>query len=180
MSHQTTLKTTPFKVMYRHVLPPMISFEGATKVPAVDQQLRDRDTFLAEIRERLLQTQARIKKVHDAGHWDVEFNTSAWVWLRLNQHAMLFVHDGAPSKLVHRFFGSYQVLERVGLLAYKLQLPQKTHIHNMFHVTFLKKFVDTPPQQTLAQPPIVRGRAVPHPEKVTRARPTSSSWDMPV
>jgi hypothetical protein len=101
MSHQRTLKTTPFKVVYRHVSPPMISFqEGATKVPAVDRQLRDRDTFLVEIRERLLQAQARIK-VHDAGHWDVEFNTSAWVWLRLNQHAVLSVHDGAPSKLVH-------------------------------------------------------------------------------
>jgi hypothetical protein len=55
MSHQRTLKTTPFKVVYRHVPPPMISFqEGTTKVPAVDRQLRDRDTFLVEIRERLL------------------------------------------------------------------------------------------------------------------------------
>jgi hypothetical protein len=99
--------------------------------------------------------------------------------LCLNQCVTLFIRDGAPSKLAPRFFRSYQVLERVGPLADKLQLPQqKTRIHNVFHVAFLKKFVSTLPQQTLALPPIVHGHAVPQPEKVAQARPTSSSWDV--
>jgi hypothetical protein len=75
-SHQTALKTTPLQVVYGRAPLPMISFqEGATKVPAVDRQLRDRDMFLAEIREWLLQAQAHMKKAHDADHRDVEFDT---------------------------------------------------------------------------------------------------------
>jgi hypothetical protein len=65
--------------------PPLIPFqEGMTKLPAVDRQLRDHDMFLAKIRERLLQAQVRMKKAHDVGHRDVEFDTGAWVWLCLN------------------------------------------------------------------------------------------------
>jgi hypothetical protein len=70
------------------------------------------------------------------------------------------------------------LLERVRPLSYKLQLPPKAHIHNVFHVAFLKKFIGVPPQQTPALPPIIWGRAVPQLEQVTRAHPTSNSWDM--
>jgi hypothetical protein len=146
-SHQTTLKTTPFQVVYGRAPPPMIPFqEGETKVPVVDRQLQDRDLFLSEIQECLLQAQARMKTAHDAAHRDMEFDASAWVWLRLNQRTTLSVRDGAHSKLAPQFFGPYQVLERVGPLAYKLQLPSRAHIHNVFHVALLKRFVSTPLQ----------------------------------
>jgi hypothetical protein len=53
-SLQSALKTTPFEMVYGW--PPLLPFQsGSTRVAAVDQQLRGRDTFLAEIRERLLQ-----------------------------------------------------------------------------------------------------------------------------
>jgi hypothetical protein len=157
-------------------------------VPAVDHQMRDRDVFLAEIREGdvflaeirewLLQAQTCMKKVHDADHCDMEFAPGDWVWLRLNQRATLSVRDEAQSKLVPRFFRLYQVLGKIKPLAYKLQLPLKARIHNVFHVAFLKKFVGTPPRWTLVLPHIVRGGAVPQPEQVTRAHPTSNSWDV--
>jgi hypothetical protein len=73
-SYQTALGATPFQVVYGRPPPPMVSFQsGATKVPAMDRQLQDRDTFLAEIHERLLQAQARMKMAHDKGHRHVEF-----------------------------------------------------------------------------------------------------------
>jgi hypothetical protein len=59
-----------------------------------------------------------------------------------------------------------------------LQLPPKGRIHNVFNVAFLKKSVGTPPQQTPMMPHIVWGQAVPQPEQVSRARPTSNSWDV--
>jgi hypothetical protein len=55
-SYQTTLKMTPFKMVYGRAPPPMIPFQArATRMAAVDRQLRDWDAFLADIRERLLQ-----------------------------------------------------------------------------------------------------------------------------
>jgi hypothetical protein len=160
MSYQTALGTTPFQVVYDHPPPPMVPFQsGATKVTIVDHQLRDRDTFLVEIRECLLQTHARMRMPHDKGHHHVEFTPGDLVWLRLNQRAVAFVHDNARTKLASKFFGPYEVIERIGPVAYKLRLPTKARIHNIFHVAFLKKFEGLAPQNTPPLPHIVCGRA---------------------
>jgi hypothetical protein len=178
-SYQTALGTTPFQVVYGRPPPSMVSFQSeATKVSAMDRQLRDRDTFLAEIRERLLQAQARMKMVHDKGHRHVEFTPGDLVWLHLNQRAAASVRDNARTKLAPKFFGPYEVIERIGPVAYKLRLPAKARIHNVFHVAFLKKFEGLAPQNTPPLPHIVRCRAVPTPEKVARARPTKDSWEL--
>jgi hypothetical protein len=71
----------------------MIPFQaGATRVAAVDRQLRDRDAFIADIRERLLQAQTLIKSAHDSKHRQVEF-AGDWVWLRLNHRAAASICD---------------------------------------------------------------------------------------
>jgi hypothetical protein len=178
-SYQTALGITSFQVVYGRPPPPMVLFQsGATKVPAVDRQLRDRDTFLAEIRERLLQAHARMKMAHDKWHHHVEFAPGDLVWLRLNQRATASVRDYARNKLAPKFFRSYEVIERIGPVAYKLRLSAKAMIHNVFHVAFLKKFEGLAPQNTPPLPHIVRGRAVPTPDKVARACPTKDSWEL--
>jgi hypothetical protein len=61
-SFQSALKATPFEVVYGCPPLPMLPFQpGSTRVAIVDCQLRDRDTFIAEIKERLLQAQALMK-----------------------------------------------------------------------------------------------------------------------
>jgi hypothetical protein len=178
-SYQTALRTTPFQVVYGRPPLPMVPFQsGATKVLAMDRQLRDRDTFLVEIYERLLQAHARMKMAHYKGHCHVEFAPGDLVWLLLNQRATASVRDNARTKLALKFFGPYEVIERIGPVAYKLRLPAKARIHNVFHVAFLKKFEGSAPQNTLPLPHIVRGRAVPTPRKVARAHTTKDSWEL--
>jgi hypothetical protein len=48
---------------------------------------------------------------------------------------------GNCSKLVGRYYGSFEILERIGHVAYMLALPASMCIHNVFHVSFLKKYV---------------------------------------
>jgi hypothetical protein len=67
---------------------------GASRVVAVDRQLRDHDTFLAEIKDRLLQAQALMKSTHDKLHRLQEFEVGDLVWLRLNQRAATTVRGG--------------------------------------------------------------------------------------
>ncbi|GJT57323.1 hypothetical protein Tco_0992377 [Tanacetum coccineum] len=56
------------------------------------------------------------------------------------------VHFGKRGKLNPRYVGPFKVLEKVGEVAYKLELPEElSRVHNTFHVSNLKKcYADEP------------------------------------
>ena len=62
------------------------------------------------------------------------------------------------------------MLERVGDVAYKLQLPTGARIHDVFHVGLLKPFHGDPPTQPPVLPPLHHGRVVVQPEAVLKSR----------
>ncbi len=57
-------------------------------------------------------------------------------------------------KLKLRFYGPYKIIRKVGQVAYELELPEGSKIHNVFHVSCLKKVVGQ--QVTVSQelPPL--------------------------
>jgi hypothetical protein len=57
---------------------------------------------------------------HDIKHHQVEFIVGDWVWLRLNHRAAVSVGDDAQSNLSPKFCGVYEVVERIGAVAYRL------------------------------------------------------------
>ena len=66
----------------------------------------------------------------------------------MGDHVFLKVKDnkismrlGNYSKLAARFCGPFEILERIGPVAYILALPASMTIHNVFHVSFLKKYI---------------------------------------
>ena len=57
-------------------------------------------------------------------------------------------------KLNPRFIGPFRILERIGPMAYRLELPPKlSRIHNIFHVSMLKKYI-LDPSHILEAPPV--------------------------
>ena len=51
---------------------------------------------------------------------------------------------GSCAKLPPRYCGTFEVLERIGPVAYRLAFPTSTKSHNVFHVSLLKKYVHDP------------------------------------
>jgi hypothetical protein len=170
-SYQQSLKTSPFEVVYGRAPPSIRSYvPGDARLPAVERAMWDRDVFLAEIRDRLEQAQQYHKAAYDRKHRPVQFNPGQWVWLRLLHRPTASLQVQGRSKLGPRFFGPFQVLERVGEVAYRLLLPAGARIHDVFHVGLLKPFHGVPPVQTPPLPPLEHGRVVIQPEKVLQGR----------
>jgi hypothetical protein len=147
-------------------------------VAAGDKQLKNHDEFLDEIKSGLVQAQVTMKHTQDKSCRDVQYNVGDWVWLRLQQWKALGVMVVAPSKLGPKFYGPYQILQRIGEVSYKLQLPPRARIHDVFHVALLKKFEGTALSQVVPLPDILHGRVIPSPNKVVKARLNRGVWEL--
>ena len=91
------------------------------------------------IRHRLKVAQSRQKSYADSKCKETVYEVEDRVYLRVSPLRGV-KRFGVKGKLVPRFVGPYKVLERMGEVAYKLELPEGlSGVHNVFHVSQLKK-----------------------------------------
>ena len=59
------------------------------------------------------------------------------VYLRFHPYKQTTMKGKGSEKLKPRFYGPYKVIRKVGEVAYELELPMGSKIHNVFHVSFI-------------------------------------------
>jgi hypothetical protein len=96
------------------------------------------------IRKNLEAAQARQKSYHDKKRKPLQFKVGDFVYLKVSPTKGV-QRFGIKGKLAPRYIGPYEIIEACGPVAYKLKLPPKmSAIHNVFHVSQLKKCVRLP------------------------------------
>ncbi|GJT92264.1 putative reverse transcriptase domain-containing protein [Tanacetum coccineum] len=104
--------------------------------PELVQETTDK---VVVIKEKLQMARDRQKSYADSGRKVAEFNVGDRVLLKVSpwKGVMRF---GKKGKLSPRYVGPFEVLERIGPVAYRLRLPDKlVGVHDIFHVSNLKK-----------------------------------------
>jgi hypothetical protein len=87
-------------------------------------------------------------------HSEREFEVGDWVFLRLQPYKQMSLkQQKKDNKLGPKYYGPYKVFQRIGSMAYKLELPPSSCVHPVFHVSCLKKVTDnkTPVQTILPE-----------------------------
>ncbi|GKB56931.1 putative reverse transcriptase domain-containing protein [Tanacetum coccineum] len=111
-SYHASIKAAPFEALYGQKCRSPVCWAEAGEVQLTGPEIRKAMEF----------------QVEDS----VMLKVSPWKGV---------VHFGKRGKLNPRYVGPFKVLEKVGAIAYKLELPQElSKVHNTFHVSNLKKY----------------------------------------
>jgi hypothetical protein len=87
------------------------------------------------LHQHLCRAKLRMKLQEDKGRSEREFQIGDMVFLKLQPYVQTSVTPRSSQKLSFRYFGPYHVLSRVGIVAYKLDLPASSSVHPIFHVS---------------------------------------------
>ncbi|KAM1317837.1 hypothetical protein ACFX2H_003040 [Malus domestica] len=104
------------------------------------------------IKSNLKAAQDRHKSLADKHAIDRVYKIGDWVFLKLSPWRGV-VRFGKKGKLSPRYIGPYRITERVGEVAYKLEvLLELSKVHDVFHVSMLRHYVSNPSHVIPPQP----------------------------
>ncbi len=119
----------------------------------------------------LKDAQSRMLVLQSKNRRDLSFDVGQKVYL--NSRHINIQHSGSR-KLLPRFIGPFSITQRIGPVAYRLQLPKNMKCHNVFHVSLLKKWNNTDRYQPPPPPLIIDGEYEYEVEKIIRHEGTQA------
>ncbi|GKC30944.1 hypothetical protein Tco_1038238, partial [Tanacetum coccineum] len=91
------------------------------------------------IKEKLKAARDHQKSYADNRHKQLQFEVGDRVMLKVSPWKGV-IHFGKKGMLAPRYVGPFEILERIGPVAYRLRLPEElSRVHDTFHVSNLKK-----------------------------------------
>ena len=140
-SYQASIEMAPFEALY------------GRKCRLVGQELVQITTEKVKVvRDNLKIARDRQKSYADNRCRDLQFEIGDRVFLKISPWKGV-LRFGRRGKLRPRYIGPYEIIARVGPVAYKLKLlPELSRIHDTFHVSMLRKYIQYPSHVLREQP----------------------------
>ncbi|XP_073120516.1 uncharacterized protein [Henckelia pumila] len=145
-SYQATIDMVPYEALYgRPCRSPVLWIEIGERSELGPKIVQQTAEVVAKIHDRMTTVQSRQKSYADHRRRDMEFSVGDHVFVRVApmKGVMRF---GKKGKLAPRFIiPPFEILDKVGALAYRVGWPPNLdEVHNVFHVSMLRKYVSNP------------------------------------
>ncbi|GJR09140.1 putative reverse transcriptase domain-containing protein [Tanacetum coccineum] len=145
-SYHASIKAAPFEALYGRKCRSPVCWTKVGEAQILGPELIQETTEkIIQIKQRMQAARDRQKSYADLKRKPMEFQVGDKVMLKVSPWKGV-VRFGKRGKLNPRYVGPFKVLEKVGEVAYKLELPEElSRVHNTFHVSNLKKcYADEP------------------------------------
>ncbi|GJS39319.1 reverse transcriptase domain-containing protein [Tanacetum coccineum] len=138
--YHASIKAAPFEALYGRKCHSLVCWAKVGEVQLTGPEIVQETTEkVSQIKQRIQAARDRQKSYADLKRKPMEFQVGDRVMLKVSPWKGV-VRFGKRGKLNPRYVGPFKVLEKVGSVAYKLELPQElSRVHNTFHVSNLKK-----------------------------------------
>ncbi|WVZ76446.1 hypothetical protein U9M48_024422 [Paspalum notatum var. saurae] len=135
-AYQASLKKSPFEALYGR----------RCRTPLFWNQTGEKQVFGPDLIWDAEQ-QIKMKSYADVRRRDLTFKVDDFVYLKVSPMRGI-QRFNMKGKLAPRYIGLFKIVKRKGEVAYKLELPSNlSGIHNVFHVSQLKKCLSVPEEQ---------------------------------
>ena len=140
-SYQASIQMTPYKALYgRPCQSPICWTEMGERSITSPNLIKDTSENVGLIRKRLLTAQSRQKSYANRWRRPLELEVGDHVFLKVMPKRGV-VRFGKRGKLSQMYIEPFEILERVGTVAYRLALPPSlSGVHEVFHISMLRKY----------------------------------------
>ena len=148
-----SIKMSPYKALYGRDPPSLVRYEFSQHDEvSLQDMLISRDKLLENLKANMARSQQFMKTFADKNQRQSELEEGELVLVKLQPYRQHSVALRKNQKLGMRYFGPFKVIKKLSVVAYKLELPEEARIHNVFHISVLKKFRGNQQQHYLPLP----------------------------
>ena len=138
--HHMSIGMSPFKALYNYE--PLTFVEimfRDSRAPMEKEWIQVNEDILRELKDNLHRAQNQQKLYANKKRVEHTFEIGDLVYLRLQPYRKAYIKKSGAEKLKSHFYGPYEVQRIIGEVSYELKFPPRSKIHNVFHVSCLKR-----------------------------------------